>query len=417
MVLRVVLPGSVVDTVGVDTPVEHREVEDRTPQHRLHDRHRTRHQHRVVAADHLDILPFVTLPVGGGLFFRDRGGGVPGGLPVDRFPGGDPALEPAVVVPLRHGVTLLGDGRPFAVVEHPVFVALRPTHQPGVAAGAELEARRRRNREHQPAESRRERVEPWGTQPPRDATTLEVHRPADGVTLRLVLVDRLPHPLGRLRVATPHFVVLCVFEHLLKGDWRRLDVADLVDVRFHLHVEIARVEHLLCDRARGHPVDRLAGRRPATPTPVAGAELRGVGVVPVGGAGGGDERLVLPRPGVFVLDDHPDRRPGGVAVLEPGVDRHLVGLPPTGGDHRLAGFPSVELPLDVVFRQFDPRGHTRHRTPHRVPVALTVRRHLEQSPEAVAVHAPRWGLRGLKSRGPPPGLAGSDPAPLKCAGC
>jgi len=72
-----------------------------------------------------------------------------------------------------------------------------------------------------------------------------------------------------------------VFKHLLKADFGSLDIADLVDVSFDLHVVLTLCEHLFGDRAGGNPVDRLPRRGATAATPVPGAEFRGVGVIAV----------------------------------------------------------------------------------------------------------------------------------------
>jgi len=182
-----------------------------------------------------------------------------------------------------------------------------------------------------------------------------------------------------------------VFQDLLEAHVVGLDVADLVDVRFDLHVVLGGVEHLLGDRAGRDPVHRLPGGGASAAAPVARAELRGVGVVAVGGARRGDVRLVLARARVLVLDHHADRRPGGVAVLYAGVDDDLVGLAPGGCDHRLPRLAPVELRLDGLFVELDAGGHARDRHAHRLAVALAVRRHLEEPTEPVPVHTRPYG--------------------------
>jgi hypothetical protein len=158
-----------------------------------------------------------------------------------------------------------------------------------------------------------------------------------------VLVGHVAHLLGGFGIGTADLVFLAVFEHVLEGHRTGLDIADLADVSLDLDVVVGLFEDLLGDAAGGDPVDCFASGGAAAAAPVPGPELRGVCVVPVGRPRSRDEGLVLARAGVLVLDDHPDGRARRVAVLNPGVNRHLIRFAPGGGDHRLAGLAPVEV--------------------------------------------------------------------------
>jgi len=363
-------------------------IEDCQIQHRLDDRHAAWRQHGIVTADNLRVVDDLAgLPVGGLLFFRNRCRGVPRRFPPDRLAGRDTALEAAVVVAHRNRVPLLANRlRAVAVVERPPVVSLRSRNRPGVGTEAELDVSRRGDRKHRLPEPRGERIEPRCAESARDAPYLEGDRAADRVAGRLIFVYQFPHPLGRLGVSTPDLVVLGVFEHLLEGHLGRFYVADLVDVRLDFDVVGGLFEHLLCDRSGGDPVHRFAGRRAPPAAPVSGSELRRIREIAVTRPRGGDKGFVLAGAGVLVLDDHPDRGTGGVAVLRPGVEPNFVGLAAARRDLRLPRFPAVEFVLDLFFVELDTGRAAGDGDTHRVPVALAVGDDLKEPAESVSVH-------------------------------
>ena len=277
------------------------------------------------------------------------------------------------------------DGIPIGI-ELPVLVVVAARRRAGLAADAVLEVVDGGDRVHRLSHPRGETVEAGRAQSAGNAAALEVDGPADGVALFLVLVCEVTHLFCGVGVRTPNLVFLRVFENLLETHVGGLDITELADVSLDFDIVLALFEDLLGDATGGDPVDRLAGGGAPATAPVSRPELRGVGEITVRGPWRGDERFVLARAGVFVLDDHPDGRARGVAVLNAGLDRDLVGFPARGGNHRLAGLAAVEVCLDVVLVEFDTRGNPRDRTAHRLPVALTERRESEEPTETVAVH-------------------------------
>src|SRR5690606_10502969 len=146
-------------------------------------------------------------------------------------------------------------------------------------------------------------------------------------------------------------------------------------------------EVLTRDRAGRDPHCRLArGRAPAAAI-IAEAVFLVVRVIRVARPETVLDLVVVARALVDVLDQEAARGAGRHALEDPGQDLYGIGLAALRDEARLPRPPAVELLLDVVLRELEPRRTSVDDAAERGPVALAEGRDGEDLPEAIASHA------------------------------
>ena len=133
-----------------------------------------------------------------------------------------------------------------------------------------------------------------------------------------------------------------------------------------------------------HPPDGLARAGPPAALPVADAVLGVVGVIGVRGPVDVLERRVMLRLGVRVVHQDEDRGAERLPLENAGEDFARVAFLALRGDAALPRPPPVQLHLDVVVRQLQPRRTAVHDHAHRAAVRLSPRGDAEEMTEAVS---------------------------------
>src|SRR5260221_1555053 len=149
---------------------------------------------------------------------------------------------------------------------------------------------------------------------------------------------------------------------------------------------VALAQPLFRDRTGGDADRGLARGSPAAATVVAQAVLLPVRVVGVTRAEGVGERAVLLAALVLVPDDETDRRARGPALEYAGEDLDAVGFLSLRDVARGPRLPAVELLLNVLLVEPEPRWAAVHHAAVGGPLALPERGHAVEQAESIARH-------------------------------
>ena len=281
----------------------------------------------------------------------DGGGGTDGGLKGDGHAVGDAAVDAA-------GVVGLGDH--LAVPHLEGVVGLAAPHEGEGHPGAEVHPLDGGDGEEVLGEDALHvAAEVGGPQPGGQAEHGALHGAAHAVLLILGLQDGLPHllPLGVIQHGEglgghgPQGLLV------LQGGIR--NAIDGADVGTHPHAMPS--QHLLGHRTGGHQRGgEAAGEVAAPPVVLAPLAPDKARVVPVAGAGGVADGLVVLGVLVGVADHHGQGGAGGLALKQAGEHLHQIALLPGGCRGVLAGPAAVQLPLHRLQLQLQPGGHPLH---------------------------------------------------------
>ena len=265
------------------------------------------------------------------------------GLNATRTTIGSPLLMPPCTPPER----LVGGARPAVAAGDERVVVLAAGQARAGEAAADLEALRRRQRQHRPGEVGLELVEDRLAEPGRHAARDALDDAAERVAVA-ARARRCAPPCARPRPdrgsasASPRPSASVT----VAGVDLRLDVVHLAHPREHLDAGDVG-EQLARDRAGRDAADRLARARAAAALPVADAVLRLVGVVGVRRPVDVLHVLVGRRARVLVAHEQRDRRAERAALEHARQDLDAVRLLARRGEAALTGPAPVEVALDL----------------------------------------------------------------------
>ena len=172
-------------------------------------------------------------------------------------------------------------------------------------------------------------------------------------------------------------------ERHARGVDLRLDLVHALHPGEHLDAR-RDAQQLARDRAGGDAPDRLARARAPAALPVADAVLRLGRVVGVRGPVDVLHRLVGLGPRVLVAHEQRDRRAERPALEDAGEDLDAVGLVARRRERALAGPAPIEIALDLLAREREPRRAAVDHHADAAAVALAEGGDLELTSEAAA---------------------------------
>ena len=235
-----------------------------------------------------------------------------------------------------------------------------------------LDALHRVDAHHGVREVRVEPVEYRFTEPGGHAAGHDRDTRADRVALAAQLIDQRLEPADRRGVGAEERVAIH-FRHVFGLD---ADVTHLGEVAGYPHTE-ALCQVLPGDCTGRDPHHRLPRRGPPAAAIVAKPVLVLVRVVGVAGAESILDLVVVVRALVLVLDLEPDRSPGRAPLEDARENPHPVRLTPLARKTRGARTATLDVALDVVLVELQPRRATVHDAAQRRAVTLAERRHRE----------------------------------------
>src|SRR2546423_14391412 len=159
---------------------------------------------------------------------------------------------------------------------------------------------------------------------------------------------------------------------------------DLRNISHVVDLRIKGTQHFSSNRGRRNATNRFPRRRAPSTLPVSDSVFCLVSEIGVGRPEFFFRRGVILRPRVFVPNQNSDRRPERLPLKDAGENFAAIFFLALGRDFALTGATTIELALNLRFRDVDLRRTTVNHHTDAAAVRLTKRRDPKQLAESAA---------------------------------
>src|SRR5438046_2829041 len=356
--------------------------------HRLDYWDRARQNTRIVASASRELRLF-TRYVYGFLFVRDRRCRLKSDAKVNLFAVADPALYAAGIICRRPE---------FTSAHFKWVVVLGATHVRRRKSGTDLKSFGCRKTQHRfrqiSLELIKHRLAKSGRNAPDDAFNHATHR----ITFIANLPDQRLHSLRRRNIRASDRILLCVLHLNARTIDLRDDVVNLRDVTDDLEIRVQDCQYLFRDCAGGDAGNRLTRRRATAALPVTDSIFRLITKIGMRRPKFSCDLHVVLRPGVLVAHEDRDRRAERFATENAGDNFAPVFLLSLRRDFALTRTTTIQLTLDVRWRDFDFWRTTVNYDTNPAAVRFTKRRDAKKLAKSIShcVTQSSWLLRNMK---------------------